>query len=104
MKIKTYDDFEKVINKQFLDRNIKDMIRYNIPFPHTLITLISSHYFGLTVESIYIYKTQTNNLWLEAFKHIGQYYSDEDNFYEIEFKILLDYVDKIPKFKELINL
>ena len=100
---KNAESFEDIINRDFLEENIMDMIKLNIPFPHSLVDMIKDPIKQDTINELYMARTFENKLFLYAFKHGGIYGSDWEDWFDMEFKILNDFITKAPKFRGLIK-
>ena len=103
MKNLTRQQFIDMIDTEFLEQNITEMISVNIPFPFIFKNMLRSDKMREVVHRWYIARTLDNTLFRYAFKHGGPYSNDWEEWYDVEFQILMDFIEKAPKFKGLIK-
>lgn len=95
-------EFADKINIPFLEQNIREMITFNIPFPWSLLNLLNNKEVRDSVKKLYIANAVHYDTWYSYMKHTVPNPNHYD-YYELEYYLLKLYVEKLPRFKELIK-
>lgn len=93
-------EFKQRVNIDYLNENINEMLKYNIPFPIELVFLIENEDIQKSIHMLYFLKAKNYKTWYNMMKRTDE---GDMEYYDYSYKKLLEYVTKLPQFKELIK-
>lgn len=94
------DEYLAKINIDYLNEHINEMLSYNVPFPIDLVFHIRNKEIQESVHMAYLLKAKEYQTWYDAMKRFDE---GDTPYYDYCYKKLLEYVVKMPQFKELLR-
>lgn len=94
------EEYLAKINIDYLNEHINEMLDYNVPFPIQLVGLIRNDDLEDSVREVYALKAKEYQTWYDAMKRVDE---GDMEYYDYCYKKLLEYVVKMPQFKELLK-
>lgn len=96
-----FKQYEKKVNVEFLNKHLSEIIELNIAFPYSLVMLIKDNNLHKSAHKLYIMRARENVNFYNNMKHIDS--RENEDFYDYEFRKLVEYTRRVPKFRELIR-
>jgi hypothetical protein len=96
-----FTDFKNKIDIKFLNEHINEIIELNIPYPYTLNNLIYNESIRQSAKQLFHMRGRENNGFYYNIKHIDS--RENEDYYEYEFRKLIEYIQKVPKFERLLK-
>ena len=96
-----FEDLKKKIDIKFLNENISEIIELNIPYPVSLNDFIVNKSIRQSARQLFILRSRENKLFYYNLKHVDS--RENEDYYEYEFRKLIEYIQKVPKFERLLK-